>query len=140
MRKLIVLSVLLFIVFSTMYSDNLIDRLNIGYSYCGKEVYCTYYDTAGIPCGDYYITKDNKYRQISFGESITIDGFDIEQFLLSNSAKVIALDYVEDISIYLVYSANLNRYKILNGEKYNLQIACKEDFAKIGYPAIFDSF
>jgi hypothetical protein len=105
-----------------------------------SEFCCTYYDTSAIKCGDFYISNNGVFRYISFGESVEIGAFDIEKFIIDNDAKVVSIDCIDNMIVYLLHTNNLKKYRTLKGIKYNLQIAINKDFAKIGYPAIFDSF
>ncbi len=136
MRKIVLLIAVVIFGMTIMYGDNLV-------SVCDNwdtEMYCTYLDSSGIECGDYYISSNDISRHIAFGESVVVSHFDIYSFIQELSASVIRIDYIDDMPVYLLYTADLGRYKTIGGEKYNLQIAVNDSYAKIGYPAIFDSF
>ena len=138
MRKVYFLTLIIVALMAIMYSDNLINIMpNVDK---GMQTYCTYYDYDAIPCGKFYISSNEDYRHISFGESISIDHFNLTQFLQYNDIDIIATEYVDGVPIYLMYAPKLHKYRINNGKKYNLQVAIRDGISKIGYPAIFDSF
>ena len=47
---------------------------------------------------------------------------------------------VDDEIIYEGYTNRLINYRVVNGNKINIQIACRGGITIVGYPLIYDSF
>lgn len=142
MQRFIMLVIfLVFMIFSVQtssliykfdYTDSKVDLIS-----------CSYFDISEIQCGNFYVVHNNTTSILNFGESIILqEELDVSKCLENNNCELISQDYLEeqDLTFYLLYDSNLPKYKVIDNKKYNLQIAVKNNYTKIGYPAIFDSF
>lgn len=120
---------------SVAMAPNIVDRLG------AKEytsVNCTYNPTE-LKCGNYYLS--GKLDILSFGQSIVVEGVDIQSIIDQLDAVVIDTNAIsDDCTLYVLYSSELQKYRVINNQKYNMQVCVYGDKIKLGYPAIYDSF
>ncbi len=101
---------------------------------------CTY-NVTEIKCGNYYISSSNKIDVLAFGQSVIVNKNDIAEIMQELDVEIVEINKIDtDCTLYVLYSNSLPKYRILKNQKYNLQICVKGNVAKIGYPAIYDSF
>lgn len=56
------------------------------------------------------------------------------------TSKILFSENVQENKICYAYDETLPRFVMVNNQKVNLQIAINDNFIKIGYPLILDSF
>ena len=104
----------------------------------------SYINQQGTDIGYMYILDSDNWHCFDIGEYICIESasFDIDEFIVCNNLVVVSVDNVvaDGVILYVLYSDALPQYRILDGKKYNMQVAVRNDVIKLGYPAIFDSF
>lgn len=86
---------------------------------------------------DVYITQN---RNSVIGESVFLKNFEIGQILKILSAKVLSVEYLDDLTILFCKTDKISKLVKHNGQKINLQIASCEDYTVVGWPMILGGF
>ena len=89
------------------------------------------------------IVKEKSFLGINtVGESTVIssENFNLAGFLADNSARKVFIEELNEITVYYCYSPNIKRYKVIKGQKINLQIAVRKSVVTIGSPLIYGSY
>ena len=103
----------------------------------------TYSEVEGIQCGKLYICQDDSMDLLAFGEYIYLDDvFDVSTFIKDNNIQIVSIDNIDNqnLVVYNLYCKNLKRVRILDNKKINIQLAVCNNYIKLGYPSIYDSF
>lgn len=148
-KRFIVFGIMIFLMVATPLSKPIFS--NIPFDDITYYFYATYVDdrlsAKVINCGDAYIVecglsdapKTKSQLGGIQGESVRIKNYSNEtytQLLNKYNNKIIKIEIVDDITIYLCYDDSLSKLVYIDGQKVNTQISISKSEINIGYPLI----
>lgn len=86
---------------------------------------------------DVYITQN---RNSVIGESVFLRNFETGQILDILDAKVVSVEYLDNLTILFCKTDKINKQVKHNNQKINLQIATCEEYTVVGWPMILGGF
>lgn len=89
------------------------------------------------------IVKEKSFLGINtVGESTVIlnENFNLAGFLVGNNARKVFTEELNELTVYYCYSPKIKRYKVIKGQKINLQIAVRKSVVTVGSPLIYGSY
>ncbi len=92
-----------------------------------------------IDLGPFYETAE-VHTADPLGESMIIENFEPISALETLDADLVSTEVVGSAVVMYAYSPLIKEYKIVAGNKVNLQIATYETYSVIGWPLILGSF
>lgn len=92
-----------------------------------------------INLGPFYETENCKEQNV-LGESMVIKNFEPISALKTLDANLVSTEVVGTVVVMYAYTPLISDYKIVSGNKVNLQIATYENYSVVGWPLILGSF